>query len=71
MKTHNRSQLISDLNETALGLIAESELALPEKAYELKELAGTLDKLRVSLLQRGNYPRTAPHYLNVIPANCA
>lgn len=71
MKTHNRSQLIHDLNVAALGLIAESERALPENAYELKELAGTLDKLRVSLLQKGNYPRSAPHYLNVISANCA
>ena len=71
MRTHNRSKLIGDLNETALGLIAQAETVPPEQAYELIELAGTLDKLRVSLLQKRRYMLSAPAYTDIVPANCA
>ena len=43
-------QLIQDLSDTALGLIAEAERVEPQDARDLVELAGTLDRLRVKMI---------------------
>jgi hypothetical protein len=71
MWTHNRSKLIKDLNESALGLIREAEYASPEQAAELIELASNLDRLRVSMLQHRNRPIISTQYTSMTPANCA
>ena len=71
MWTRNRTKLIKDLNETALGLIEEAEHAIPEQAHELVELASTLDRLRVSLLQNQNRPVVSTSYTCMVSANCA
>ncbi len=71
MRTHNRSKLIADLNETALGIIAETEITRSDDNHELIELAGALDKLRVSLLQKQNCHISTVRYFNVVPAKCA
>jgi len=71
MWTRNRTKLIKDLNESALGLIEEAEYTSPEQARELVELASTLDRLRVSLLQSQNRPTVSASYICMLPANCA
>ena len=43
-------QLIQDLSDTALGLIAEAERVEPQDARALIELAGSLDRLRVKMI---------------------
>lgn len=53
----HRPQLIKDLTDTALGLIAESETVDPQKARALVELAGTLDRLRVNMISDGKRPQ--------------
>ncbi len=49
LATH-RPQLIQDLTDTTLGLIAEAELSNPQDARALIELACSLDRLRVQLI---------------------
>jgi len=77
MWTHNRSKLINDLNETALGLIDEAEYTTSEHSVDLIELAGTLDRLRVELIQDRNRPNTNTHvatdtpYISIVRANFA
>jgi len=71
MWTRNRTKLIKNLNETALGLIEEAEYTSPEQTRELVELASTLDRLRVSLLQNQNRPTVSTSYICMQPANCA
>lgn len=50
MLTTHRPQLIQDLTDTALGLIAEAEQVDQQEARVLVELAGTLDRLRVEMI---------------------
>jgi len=71
MWTRNRTKLIKNLNETALGLIEEAEYTSPEQTRELVELASTLDRLRVSLVQDQNHPTVSTSYICMQPANCA
>jgi len=71
MWTRNRTKLIKNLNETALGLIEEAEYTSPEQARELVELASTLDRLRVTMLQDHNRPTVSTSYIRMLPANCA
>ena len=62
----HRPQLIQDLSDTALGLIAEAEHVEPQDARSLIELAGSLDKLRVKLISDvGIVPRliTEPQWM--------
>jgi len=71
MWTRNRTKLIKDLNETALGLIEEAEYISPEQSREMVELASTLDRLRVSLLRNQNRSMVTTSYTCRVPANCA
>jgi len=71
MWTHNRSKLIKNLNESALGLIDEARHVSPEQAKELVELAGDLDCLRVRLMQAQNGPIIDLPGIRFAPANCA
>lgn len=50
MLASHRPQLIQDLADTALGLIAEAECSSPQESRSLVELAGSLDRLRVQLM---------------------
>jgi len=50
MWTTRQKHLTQALNNTALAIIAEAELADPVEAREMAELAVRLDELRIRLL---------------------
>jgi hypothetical protein len=50
MQKLRRKRLAIQLNDTALALMAESRVATPQDAKELRNLAIDLDRMRVSML---------------------